>query len=156
MNAYNQTYTPNYFNNTGLQPYQQQLNNAMSFNNSQALDTGIIWVQGESGAKAYPVAPGKSMALFDSESERFFIKSVDISGMPQPLRMFNYSETSEQDAKPQIDTSIFITREEFEEAINQLKQKPTQQQFSANKQGGNRNGKPFIHSNEQYSNKPIQ
>ena len=32
------------------------------------------------------------MKLFDSETERFFIKSVDISGMPQPLREFTYKE----------------------------------------------------------------
>lgn len=58
----------------------------------QPAQTGVIWVQGEAGAKSYPVTPGNSFALFDSESEKFYIKSVDISGMPQPLRTFKYEE----------------------------------------------------------------
>lgn len=105
------------------------------------IDTGIIWVQGESGAKAYPVQSGKSMVLFDSESERFFIKSADISGMPQPLRVFNYSETKENEIKQQVDTSQFITREEFEIAINSLKHKP---QNNNQQKEVNKNGKPTI------------
>lgn len=56
------------------------------------IQSGMVWVQGEAGAKAYPVAPGNSMPLFDSEVERFFIKTVDISGMPNPLREFTYKE----------------------------------------------------------------
>ena len=109
--------------------YQQPMVNTNyppipNYQQPHPIDTGIIWVQGESGAKAYPVQSGKSMVLFDSESERFFIKSADISGMPQPLRVFNYSETKENEIKQQIDTSQFITREEFEIAINSLKHKP--------------------------------
>lgn len=84
-------------------------------------DNGIIWVQGESGAKAFPVQNGKSVVLFDSETERFFIKSTDISGMPQPLRIFNYSETEETDLKQaRIDTSQFITRDEFDELVEKI------------------------------------
>ena len=43
-------------------------------------NTGIVWVQGEAGAKAYPVAAGTSMLLMDSEAENFYIKSTDASG----------------------------------------------------------------------------
>ena len=84
-------------------------------------DNGIIWVQGESGAKAFPVQNGKSVVLFDSESERFFIKSTDVSGMPQPLRIFNYSETNETETKQvHIDTSQFVTRDEFDELMEKI------------------------------------
>lgn len=38
-------------------------------------DTGILWVQGEAGAKSWAVAPGKSVMLMDSESNTFYIKS---------------------------------------------------------------------------------
>ncbi len=31
-------------------------------------DTGILWVQGEAGAKSFAVAPGKSVMLMDSET----------------------------------------------------------------------------------------
>lgn len=84
-------------------------------------DNGIIWVQGESGAKAYPIQNGKSVVLFDSETERFFIKATDASGMPQPLRIFKYSETDENEEKSsKIDTSQFITRDEFDELIDKI------------------------------------
>lgn len=52
----------------------------------------IIWVQGEEGAKAYMVAAGNSVLLMDSENSAFYIKSTDTSGMPLPLRVFDYKE----------------------------------------------------------------
>lgn len=118
--------------------------------NSSVFDTGIIWVQGESGAKAYPVAPGKSMALFDSESEQFYIKSVDISGMPQPLRVFVYSEQKETDhIEDKIDTSVFITREEFKRTVDELNSKYGQRPLLSENRGGNKNGKSTLQSTEQ-------
>lgn len=140
--------------NNQFQPYpmfpQQGINSPIAANPMpQVLDTGIIWVQGESGAKAYPVAPGKSMALFDSEVEQFFIKSVDASGMPQPLRIFSYSENSEVNTKtPEIDTSVFITRDEFERVIGQLKQKSSTPLTEQRNRGGQRNGKSLIQPTE--------
>jgi hypothetical protein len=116
---------PNYYN-TPYQPYTPPVQSVQSYNVQP--DSSIIWVQGESGAKAYPVQNGKSVVLFDSESEHFFIKTADASGMPQPLRIFNYSETNENEMKtPAIDTSQFITRDEFEEVIEKLKSRPTYQ-----------------------------
>lgn len=54
--------------------------------------TSIIWVQGETGAKSYPVAPNTTILLMDSESGRFYLKTADHSGMPLPLRTFEYTE----------------------------------------------------------------
>lgn len=90
-------------------------------------DNGILWVQGEAGAKSWAVAPGKSVMLMDSESNTFYIKSSDQSGMPMPLRIFDYHERNVQQTQPQvvqskeIDTSQFITREEFNRCIAELK-----------------------------------
>lgn len=107
-------------------------------------DTSIIWVQGESGAKAYPVQNGKSVVLFDSESEHFFIKTADASGMPQPLRIFSYSETNENEMKtPAIDTSNFVTRDEFEDVIEKLKARQNQQNTYQRKENKS-NGKPSL------------
>ena len=47
---------------------------------------GVNWVQGEAGMKAFLVAAGNSVLLFDSENPTFCIKSADQSGMPLPLR----------------------------------------------------------------------
>ena len=88
---------------------------------------GIIWVQGEAGAKSYLVAPGQSVLLMDSEGSAFYIKSTDPSGMPLPLRIFDYTERNgTQNAPtvaanmPNVDMSAYITREEFEEKIASL------------------------------------
>ena len=137
------------------QSYQQRYQATPAFmpqsSYNYPTDTGIIWVQGESGAKAYPVQAGKSLVLFDAETEHFFIKSVDISGMPQPLRVFSYSEAAEVESKhPEIDTSMFITREEFQQAIDQLTTKYTQRPLGseATYKGGKGNGKSLIQSAE--------
>lgn len=88
----------------------------------QQNENGIIWVQGEAAAKAYLVAPGKSILLMDSESNKFYIKSADASGMPIPLRIFTYSEETAVNT-PQIDTSQFVTRKELEELLSKFNQK---------------------------------
>ena len=81
--------------------------------------SGINWVQGEEGARAYMVAPGNSVLLMDSEADQFYIKTVDASGMPQPLRIFRYTEQTGQNmpkspvqASPQPGQE-YVTRQEF-------------------------------------------
>lgn len=89
-------------------------------------DNGILWVQGEAGAKSWAVAPGKSVMLMDSESNTFYIKSSDNSGMPMPLRVFDYKERTVQQSQPQviqhqnIDTSKFVTWDAFDKKLNEL------------------------------------
>ena len=77
----------------------------------------IIWVQGEEGAKAYMVAAGNSVLLMDSENSAFYIKSTDASGMPQPLRVFDYSERTASQKQPaqtvQKSKEEYVTRQEF-------------------------------------------
>ena len=89
-------------------------------------DSGILWVQGEAGANSWAVAPGKSVMLMDSESSTFYIKSSDNSGMPMPLRIFDYKERTEQTAQSpaiqhqEIDTSKFVTRDELNKRLREL------------------------------------
>lgn len=89
---------------------------------------GIIWVQGIEAMKSYPVSAGQSVLLMDSESNCFGIKSADASGMPMPLRVFDYTErnigtkASEKASIASFDTSDFITRAEFERRIEALRE----------------------------------
>ena len=95
-------------------------------------NNGILWVQGEAGAKAYPVASGSSVLLMDSENENFYIKSTDISGMPMPLRVFKYEEITkntkdislkkEETNTKEIDFSKFVTFDDLDKRLNSLKQ----------------------------------
>ena len=90
---------------------------------AQQPNNGLIWVQGESGAKSYLVAPNATVMLMDSEGERFYLKSADASGMPLPLRIFDYKErtTAAQQAfggsvaMETVNLDNFVTRKEFEE-----------------------------------------
>lgn len=100
----------------------------------QQPNNGLIWVQGESGAKSYLVAPNATVMLMDSEGERFYLKSADASGMPLPLRIFDYKErtTATQQAfggsvaTECVNFDNFVTRKEF----NELKASITSQSTS--------------------------
>lgn len=78
---------------------------------------GILWVQGEAGAKSYLVAPNTSVLLMDSENSQFYIKTTDQAGMPT-LRTFVYQEVTgaPQNAKKQLETNLddkYVTRQEY-------------------------------------------
>ena len=81
---------------------------------------GINWVSGESGAKSWIVGRGESVLLLDSENQCFYLKSADASGMPLPLRIFDYTERT-QNAPQGSQTAFnqsndnFITRTEFDD-----------------------------------------
>lgn len=95
--ATNYPYYPSYYNPQNYPQAQQQ--------------SGIVWVQGEAGAKSYLVGAGQSVLLMDSETSKFYIKTTDASGMPLPLRVFDYKELTQAPATQ----SEFVTRSEFEE-----------------------------------------
>lgn len=103
---YPQTYQP-YIPQTFNQPVQQA---------QPPANNGIIWVQGEAGAKSYLIAPNTTVPLWDSEDQVIYLKSADASGMPS-MKVIDYtvrgaqipiSEASALDDK-------FIGREEFAE-----------------------------------------
>lgn len=118
MPAYNNYYPVSY--QPVQYPYTQQ-----NFNQpSTPVSSGIIWVQGEAGAKAYPVAAGQSVLLMDSESENFYIKSTDVSGMPLPLKVYSYKQASEskpKHAESDFDPSLYVTKDELEKRLEALK-----------------------------------
>lgn len=122
--AYNsyfpQQYYPQYYGN------QQMPQNApnLASNTQQQINNQIIWVQGEAAAKAYPVASGQSVQLMDSEESVFYIKSTDQSGMPQPLRIFDYKERTSERSTPAAAKNTnddFVSRKEFEEFREDVK-----------------------------------
>lgn len=79
MALYNNGYPASY------QPYGYQYQPV-----TQQTNTGVIWVQGEAGAKSYLIAPNSSVALFDSEKQVVYIKSADASGMPS-MKILDYT-----------------------------------------------------------------
>lgn len=108
---------PSYAQPNSYSPQQPQMpSNNMSNN-------GIVWVQGEAGAKAYPVGSGNSVMLLDSENSVFYIKSTDISGMPLPLRIFDFKErtTSQPLSQASFENKNYVTHEELNKILESFK-----------------------------------
>lgn len=89
---------------------------------------GITWVTGIEGAKAYPVGAGNNALLMDSEESVFYIKSSDSSGMPMPLRVFDYVERTGE-KKPEVDFSNFVTKQELAETVEKLTPKKKKKHY---------------------------
>lgn len=50
-----------------------------------------VWVQGDAGAKAFLVAPGATVILWDTESPRIYIKRADSTGKPLDMDIIDYT-----------------------------------------------------------------
>ena len=88
-----------------------------------AINSGIIWVQGIEGAKAYQIPQNSNVILMDSEKNRMYIKTSDNIGMCN-LRIFDFTEITETSSSnnsivPQMDMSQFVTREELTKILQE-------------------------------------
>ena len=126
-NYFPQTYTsPSYVYSGGATPAQTWT--APAPTTTQQVNA-INWVQGEAGAKSVPVAPGQKVLLMDSETNVFYVKSSDVSGMPLPLRIFEYKEVNKV-ASDEVNASAqntYVTHEELEQALAKLKSEPKEE-----------------------------
>lgn len=111
---------PNYPYYNAYNAYPMQMNVGAT----QPTQNGIIWVSGEAGAKGYMVGAGQSVLLMDAEGSSFYIKSSDASGMPLPLRIFDYTErtSAPQNIPAAADMEKYVTREEFAKWAKKLKE----------------------------------
>ena len=103
---------PNY----GYMNYPMGSNQIFS---GQQCDLMTVYVQGEAGANAYPVASGNTVLLIDFDSGKFWLKS-NINGVPQRLRAFSFSEIiHEPEQIPDQQISV-VTRDEFDSLSNSV------------------------------------
>ena len=106
----------------------------------QQQSSQIIWVSGEAGAKSYLVAPGNTVMLLDAENSVFYLKSADASGMPLPLRIFDYKERTTTDQQAfggvvtgeSVNLDNFVTRKEFDELKASIASQPTHKKTKNN------------------------
>lgn len=97
---------------------------------TQPQSSGMIWVSGEAGAKAYLVAPNTTVQLWDSEAQVVYLKSADASGMPS-MKVLDYTIRQNATngpgapaAAPTVNSTEYATRAEFDALqgeINALK-----------------------------------
>lgn len=112
--AYNYPYQTPYYQPNYQQNYQPQ-------NNQQS---GLIWVQGEAGAKSFLVAPNTTVQLWDSEKQRIYLKSADASGMPS-MKVLDYTIQDSTGSAPvvsavQNEPVQYVAREEFDALKTQI------------------------------------
>lgn len=98
FNGFPATYQPMYYPQQYQQPIQYQpmpmqtpqVTQPPQQPTAQPTTSNIIWIQGEAGAKSHLVAPNTTVALWDSEAQRIFLKSADAAGMPT-MKILNYT-----------------------------------------------------------------
>lgn len=103
---------------------QNQLNQNYPNYAGQQSNNQIIFVQGETGAKAYQIPINSTVLLMSSEANEFFIKSTDQAGFPT-IKKYKFTEvtqTKTTEQQQQVKTQNFVTREEFEALKNEIKQ----------------------------------
>ena len=105
--------------------------------------TNIFWVQGIEGAKAYPVAPGNTVALWDSENQAIYIKMVDASGIPQPLRILDFTERVRV---PEVTKTKYVTADELNDILDSKlgEIKDLLNSRNSYKRGGKNNGQSSV------------
>lgn len=106
----------------------------------------FAWVQGEASAKAYPVAPGNTILLMDSEAPILYMKSTDMSGRPLPMETrylvskeeYDKIQNGDKNENP-LDLGNFVTKDELAQYISEAEKK-----FVIRKKGGADNGKSSL------------
>lgn len=105
--------------------YQQQIQPQTQTPTTQG-GPGLIWVDGEVGAKAYQIPAGwpanQPIALWDTNDTVIYLKSTNPMGMPNPLQRAHYTldgmksgekrEGYSGDEKP--DMSQYVRKEDLE------------------------------------------
>ena len=79
---------------------------------------GIIWVDGEVGAKAYQLPAGwpanTPIALWDTNDTVIYLKSINQMGMPVPLQKAHYKLEQAQSSSGEMDEK-YVTKDEIRE-----------------------------------------
>ena len=75
---------------------------------------GLVSVTGIDGARAYQLPPNSSIALFDKDSDTFYLKTTDSAGYPT-VREYRFEEVDAAEPKP-----TYVTRDEFDELSKKL------------------------------------
>lgn len=85
-------------------------------------NNGIIWVQGEAGAKSYLVAPNTTIQLWDSENQVIYLKSADASGMPS-MKILDYTIRDGEQNQNNLNNQVeYVTKEDFDSLTKKIKE----------------------------------
>lgn len=104
-------------------PTYPQMNVQPQYNPQNQNTGGIIWVQGEAGAKSYMVAPNTTVQLWDSETNTIYLKSADASGMPS-MRILDYTIRDNNSPQSHADLSAnYVTQDDLKALERKLNER---------------------------------
>ena len=127
MANYPVPYQPTWnYSGIGQQMYPTAQASYPTAQTQQQSNPGLIWVDGEVGAKAYQMPAGwpanQPIALWDTNDTVIYLKSTNPMGMPNPLQRAHYTldgmksgekrEGYSGDEKP--DMSQYVRKEDLE------------------------------------------
>ena len=144
FNGFPATYQPMMYQ-PQVQQVQQPVQQVVQQPTQQPVQNNpMIWVQGETGAKSYLLAPNTTLPLWDSERQSIYLKSTDASGMPS-MKILDYTirDTTVNKAPiSQESSSDFVTHEELsavkDEIIREVK---SYEQSNGNHSNGSKSKK---------------
>lgn len=121
---------------TGLYP-DQMMPITQQVPNQPQSENHFVWVQGKEGAKAYPVAPEKTVLFLDDQNPYVYRKVTDKLGRTAEFKVFKLVEEPDE-TTPKVDMP-FVTKDEFEKLHKELEDLKesfaNRQKFNGNKQG---------------------
>ena len=82
------------------------------FQQQQANAIFAVPVQGESGARNYPVAAGNTVLLIDFDTGKFWLKSTDTNCFPSRFTAYSFKEDKTNQITPT--NGNFVSKTEFE------------------------------------------
>ncbi len=91
-------------------------------------DNRFMWIQGKEAAKAYPVAPDKTIFFLDDKESYAYLKKTDKDGKTSEFKVFQLIE--EKEPEPQVvQNDSYISKDEFnifsrniDSSLNELKE----------------------------------
>lgn len=128
------------YNNFASNPYQTPLVGGSNFAPYTPYQTGIpmqqaqpqvqqpstnlmtIFVNSEEEVANYQVAAGLTVMLLSFNLKKFWLKSTNTNGVPQPIRVFPFTEEVQPTNIPTNNQNDSVTRDEFR-ALNEKLEK---------------------------------
>lgn len=145
---------PNQFNAYANYPGQQNLmqpqapmqqTNMPQFgttNFAQQSGLSIAQINDDSQVNSYPVAAGNTVLLINFMTQKFFLKSTNVNGVPMPVQAAEWNYVQQQGTTQTIQNEASsVSRDEFDELKAMLSQVLANQQNRPQKYGQARGGK---------------
>lgn len=101
----------------------------------------FMWIQGKEAAKAYPVAPDKTIFFLDDKESYAYLKKTDKDGKTIDFKTFQLIE--EKDPEPEVPESAYISKQDFNAYADNVNKTLVQLMEKVDKLGNRPVGKPY-------------